>query len=100
MKILLLIIILMLFGCAQSTHTFDPTLKQDIAEEIPKQATAVKIESGMNCRDLLELEIKYCRSKTECRNAERKLAKIIGSGSCKVYYNRNEIKAIRRAYRR
>ena len=100
MKILLLIIALIILGCAQSTHTFDPTQEQKIVEEIPKQSTVVKVKSGMDCYDMYKLKVKYCTSRMDCRRARRDLRRLGKTTTCSLSWSKNDIHAIKRQLER
>lgn len=96
LSFIVILIILITLGCAQSMKTFDPTQKQNIAEEIPKQATAVEIRSGMDCREKYELKLKYCTTKRDCFRARRDLNRVRGASTCSVAWNKNDLQAIKR----
>lgn len=93
---IVILIILIILGCAQSKKTFDPTQKQNIAEEVSKQATAVEIKSGMDCREKYKLKLKYCTTKRDCFRARRDLSRVRGATKCSLAWNKNDLEAIRR----
>lgn len=55
-------------GCAQSTHRFEPTKRQTVAEGQRKSIVpgANKPYSGMDCLKLMEYQLAYCDATQSC----------------------------------